>query len=347
MQTITFNKSGYDPFIDYIKAFAIIFVLIGHTFPFLNYWAYGLWMGIQVPLFVLVQSFHCFKKEKASFHFVKTLWRVVVPFLVIQILLFAFSYVKNGDSDVVVVLKKFGISGGLGPGSYYPWVYLQIAILLPFVKKWIIKGKKWQIVLMSIIICESLEVVSAVTDLPDFIYRLLAIRYFFLFYFAWVWVKEGVTINKKTVLLSLLTLFVAIYFYYFSIDDEPFFYHTKWKCHRWPCYYYVAIGGIYLLHLIYQRIKSYEFLDKSIRLLAKSSYEIFLIQMAILVILPSVHSTTEILNSIGIGTPTYVRGILFFIKIAIVFIVSIWGGHFLHIMYNKFLKNLGITFKKS
>ena len=46
MQTITFNKSGYDPFIDYIKAFAIICVLIGHTFPFPEYWGYRLFAGM-------------------------------------------------------------------------------------------------------------------------------------------------------------------------------------------------------------------------------------------------------------------------------------------------------------
>lgn len=244
MQTvITFNKNGYDPFIDYIKAFAIICVLIGHTFPLRDYWAYGLWVGMQVPLFVLVQSFHCFKKEHTSFSSKKIWWRIVVPFVLIQLVLFAFTFARNGDYDVVGLLRKFAVSGGLGPGSYYPWVYLQIAILLPVVKKWMDRGKKLQIALISLLICESLEIVSAIIDLPDSIHRLLAIRYFFLFYLARIWVKQGVVINKKTIFFSLMTLLAAIYFYYFSVDDEPFFYHTAWKCHRWPCYYYVAVGG--------------------------------------------------------------------------------------------------------
>jgi len=62
-KTVSFNKTGYDPFIDFIKAYAILCVLIGHTLPFTDYWGYGLWAGMQVPLFVLVQVFHGFKKD--------------------------------------------------------------------------------------------------------------------------------------------------------------------------------------------------------------------------------------------------------------------------------------------
>ena len=53
--TITFNKSGYDPLIDFIKAYAILCVLMGHTFPYLKASVDSLWYGMQVPLFVLVQ----------------------------------------------------------------------------------------------------------------------------------------------------------------------------------------------------------------------------------------------------------------------------------------------------
>lgn len=34
--SIQFNQTGYDPFLDFIKAFAIVSVLIGHTFPFID-----------------------------------------------------------------------------------------------------------------------------------------------------------------------------------------------------------------------------------------------------------------------------------------------------------------------
>jgi len=62
---ITFNTKGYDGFIDFIKAYAIICVLIGHTLiPYLHDIGYCIWAGMQVPLFILVQSFHGYKKER-------------------------------------------------------------------------------------------------------------------------------------------------------------------------------------------------------------------------------------------------------------------------------------------
>ena len=79
-KVITFNKDGYDPFIDVIKAYAIICVLVGHTFPYLDKTGYCLWCDMQVPLFALVQVFHVFKKENQSFNCKKILWRIFIPF---------------------------------------------------------------------------------------------------------------------------------------------------------------------------------------------------------------------------------------------------------------------------
>jgi fucose 4-O-acetylase-like acetyltransferase len=94
-QIITFNKKGYDSFIDFIKAYAIICVLIGHTLPHHDYWGYGLWAGMQVPLFILVQAFHCFKKESYSFSLKKVLWRVIIPFVAIQVIIFVNYILKT------------------------------------------------------------------------------------------------------------------------------------------------------------------------------------------------------------------------------------------------------------
>lgn len=81
--TIEFKKDGYEPFIDFIKAYAIITVLIGHTFDYHEYWGYSFWAGVQVPLFVLVQSFHVLKKESPKLDVVKLFKRVLFPYLII------------------------------------------------------------------------------------------------------------------------------------------------------------------------------------------------------------------------------------------------------------------------
>lgn len=249
-KVVTFNKVGYDPFIDFIKAFAIICVLIGHTFPYLEYFGYGLWVGMQVPLFVLIQVFHSLKKDKTSFDVKKIIWRVFVPFILVQLFVFII-FVLFGNQTIQTILVGMLVGGGYGPGSYFPWVYMQIACFLPILSCLINKSNRFQNALIAIIVCECFEMLFSIIDLPDFIHRLLAVRYFFLIYLGWIWVKEGIVINWKSSILSILSFLSAIYFYYFSINDEPLFYQTGWAIHRWPCYYYVAIwGGVSFVGLI-------------------------------------------------------------------------------------------------
>lgn len=59
MEQIVFQKKGHDTFIDFIKAYAILGVLVGHTLFFINRIpGYNLFFRIDVPLFLLIQVFH-------------------------------------------------------------------------------------------------------------------------------------------------------------------------------------------------------------------------------------------------------------------------------------------------
>ena len=130
---IAFNKTGYDPFIDFIKAYAIICVIIGHTFPNLYYIGYGLWAGMQVPLFVLVQAFHYLKKESSNVSIKKIFWRIFFPFILVEVFIFA-TLLWIYHYNATELVHSYLIGCGTGPGSYYPWIYLQIALLLPFIR---------------------------------------------------------------------------------------------------------------------------------------------------------------------------------------------------------------------
>lgn len=330
---ITFNKTGYDPLIDFIKAYAIICVLIGHTIPFHDYYGYGLWAGMQVPLFILIQTFHCLKKESPSFSLKKTFWRIIFPYLIIQSLIFFVLLNKERSQSIYEILQDFIKTGGKGPGSYYPWVYLQIAILLPHLKKWMDKCSKIQNAIFFLIICESLEVFASLIDIPDSLYRLLAIRYIFLFYLGWIWVKEGVRINRTVASISLISFLSIIYFEYFSTNDEILFYNTAWKYHRWPCYYFVAMGGVILLARLYGKLSIRPTIYNLMRLLAKCSYEIFLVQMLIIAIFPS-SGIEELLKS-GYLDHLEIKIIYLIIKIITVFVGSIVIGFYLNLNYNK------------
>ena len=163
--------------------------------------------------------------------------------------------------------------------------------------------------------------------MPDSIYRLLAIRYFFLIYLGWIWVKDGIVINNKTILLSLASMAAIVYFEYFYVPIEPYFYDTAWRFHRWPCYYYVSHLLCYVIYLIYHKVSDCQLVMRSIKLLAKCSYEIFLLQMIILSIFPEM---TFIENH-------YLR---FCIRTTIIFTLCIYGGYLFNGAYSKFLKNI-------
>ena len=317
---VVFNKTGYDPFIDFIKAYAIICVLIGHTFPDLNYIGYGLWAGMQVPLFILVQAFHSFKKETTVVSVKKIFWRIFLPFILFEglifvILLFVYHYNINN------LINSFLIGGGTGPGSYYPWIYLQVALILPIFNKWMRNKSNFQLAITFLLICELFEIGFSLIDFPDWIYRLLAIRYLFLFYFAWLWVEQGITINKKTIILSLLSIASIIYFEYYSVNDEPLFFNTSWKFHRWPCYYFVATMGVYLLYCLFRVISKNHHVERGVKMLAKCSYEIFLTQMLVCSVFPSLNF---------IPNP-FIR--LAF-RILLIFTLSIIGGFVFNKYYN-------------
>lgn len=282
---IQFNRSGYDPFIDFIKAYAIICVLIGHTLP-VTYLGYGLWAGMQVPLFILIQTFHFYKKEGTRLNIKKLIQRVLFPFVIIGLLeFFALCFINTDCEYKQLVIKGLLNGGGYGPGSYFPIIYIQIALLLPCFRLVINGLNRKQLICFFLIIAEGLEVLCSFIELPGWLYRLLAIRYLFLILLGWFWVKDGITLNRKMVILSMVSALAIIYFeyvaVYFHINNEPWFFNTAWTFHRWPCYYFCANGLVYLLNIIWQRFHKTEWINRCIKELAKSSYEIFLVQMCV------------------------------------------------------------------
>lgn len=318
--TITFNKTGYEPFIDFIKAYAIVCVLIGHTFPYLKASGYSLWYGMQVPLFVLVQVFHGLKKEHYSFSIKKIIKRIVFPFLFIQLIPLGYEIFKFGNTNKTII--NWLIGGGYGPGSYFPWIYIQLAVLLVYIKPWLDKGSKTKNLIAMLLICEGLEILSSILGFPDWLYRLLSFRYFFLIYLGWLWVKEGIVLNVKTIVLSLLSMGAIIYFDYYYRPTEPWFYDTAWRFQRWPCYFYVSTllcGGLYW---IYNKTKGYSTIGYVSKTLAKCSYEIFLLQMVIIPMMPQLDFIKN-------------KTVCYGFRTALIFIISIVGGYYVNRFYNK------------
>lgn len=322
MQIIQFDKDGYEPFFDYIKAYAIVCVLLGHTISSIDDMVSGLWVSMQVPLFVLLQSFHSLKKTKVTFDFSKLFWRIIAPFILVQAALFIILGVVGGfDYQLIIggVLK-----GGYGPGSYFPWVYLQLAIVLKIVHPILRKGSMVSQAFVAVLVCEVLEIICSVTDMPEWLYRLLAFRYLFLVFLAWIWVTKGVKMTRMTVALSILSALAIIYFEYFAGNGEPFFFNTECGYHRWPCFVYVSYLMTYLLYQLYLWMRKSSVVDRWVRMLSKCSYEIFLVQMAACICVPPIFNVTNMEVNFGL-------------RVALIFFVSIVGGYLFNVMYGKLI----------
>ena len=166
----------------------------------------------------------------------------------------------------------------------------------------------------------------SIVDIPEKIYRLLSVRYFFLFFLGWLWVKEGVRVNGITVLLSAISLIAIVYFEFFSKKDEPLFFSTKWKTHRWPCYFFVANGFIAMLSFVWEKIKGNHIVKIIVNKLASCSYEIFLAQMATIYLFK--WSDMAFIPSMPIRYGVW---------LVVIWGVSIFGGFFLKKAFARFI----------
>lgn len=200
---------------------------------------------------------------------------------------------------------------------------MQVALLLPLFLLLLKRVDKVTALVIFLIVCEGTEILFSVVNLPNHIYRLLAARYILLFYFGWLWVKEGVRINWLTIVLSITSLCFILFFEYSTVDKEPWFINAGFRFHRWPCYFFVAYGFTALLHMLWLKISRVGFIVRIVKILAAASYEIFLIQMTVIYLF---HKTM-----LGFITNGVLR---YSVWLIIVWIVSIIGGILLNKLMN-------------
>ena len=287
MTSVSFVKTGHDNFIDFLKAYCIICVILAHNLPSPDSVVFSIWGGMQVPLFLLIQTFHALKNGNTTNNWKKIIRRLIFPFIIVEGLLFLILLLKTNGTypEVFSVIKNFIIGGGYGPGSYYIWIYLQFAIIIsvmtPIFRNW----SRKKILLLFVVISIVGEVFCSLTQIHNAIYRLLAIRYLFLIYLGYIWVKDGIVMNRLTLLLSILSLGTILFFTYTDYNLEPLFFHTKWKIHHWICYFYAANLLTFIIYQLFLVLKNTR-LNQLLFYIGKASWEIYLIQMMVFVLIP-------------------------------------------------------------
>lgn len=275
-----FNTIAYDPFINFVKGLSIICVVLTHNLPLIikdcsifNYWG-----GMAVPIFLLIQVFHTTRyfadgqhTLKDYFNVRKLFKRIILPFcflLLCQIIIFFISGNLSIES-----IKGIIASGGIGPGSYYIWIYLQFWILTPFaVRIFNYMGGGISAELICVVISILLEIVCSLLDIPEFLYRLLFVRYFFLMFLGIYLYYGDDQISFKRYVLAFIGLAFLIVQSIFDYNLEPYLFYSGWNLCHFPTYYYVAF-------LLLPLIKTLSFRSNWIERVGKYSYEIFLLQM--------------------------------------------------------------------
>ena len=207
---IEFSKIGHDLSLDFVKGICILLVVINHCIDSsishnIMFW---LWGYPAVPLFLLIQVYHSYKKEFDGIHiqWVKIWKRAFFPFLLVQTLLFAYVVVTQPTRTLHSIVMIVFYWGGRGPGSYYPWIYIQFAILLPLLRPLFQRLNEKALLVLFLGMSIGSELLCYYTNMSDWVYRLLFLRYIFLIYLGYQMVVRGIVLNLFTVSLSIISL---------------------------------------------------------------------------------------------------------------------------------------------
>jgi peptidoglycan/LPS O-acetylase OafA/YrhL len=308
MQVITSNdtnkpiKTKRIEGLDFLKGFAILWVVLEHALPMSIAKGFTMFFPFKaVPVFFSITLFLMFKKfdEKQKYccdwykwdRFWHMFKKVFIPFFLVFLVQLLVLFIKYKGKGLIPVLY----SGGYGPGAYYPWVYLQMWFLAP-VLFWIVDRKKWRGVLLLLVICVALNLIlSNVGIVSAGLYRLLAIRYFFLAAIAYIWLHHE---DYNKFVLLLLGFASLLYLWYFrSADLTPIVYNVPgWTIHNYPGYFFTLVMIVFLLAFAKE--------NKDLRVMnffkwcGENSWYIFLSQMFIMGFFHSEHIENIISNSV-------------------------------------------------
>lgn len=272
--------------LDFLKGFAILWVVLEHALPHDVATRFSLVFPLKaVPVFFSITLFLMFRKFSEKKHYIRDwyqwgrFWRMVkkvfIPFFIVLIVQLLVLLLTSGREALSPVIY----AGGYGPGAYYPWVYLQMWFLAPILF-WIVDRKKWCGVLLLLVVCVALNVIlSYVNIVPDGLYRLLAIRYFFLAAIAYIWLHSE---DYNKFLLLLLGGASLVYLWFFRGSDlTPIVYNVpNWTIHNYPGYFFTLVMIVFLLAFAKEN-KDLKVM-RLFRWCGENSWYIFLAQMFIM-----------------------------------------------------------------
>lgn len=178
--------------IDGAKGVAIIFVIFLHSLPCLYKIRSIFHIGQAVPVFLFITAYlTSIRFNGINMYFMRErIWKLIknvfIPFLVVLIIQLVCLAIDNRLLSFKAILK----SGGVGPGSYYVWLYMLTWVIVPFIASMVCRVPMWVsmfIMLLIAIGAEYIFVFLQKIEHMDALYRLLPIRYLIVIYLGCIY----------------------------------------------------------------------------------------------------------------------------------------------------------------
>lgn len=312
--------------LDYIKGLAILMVIVIHSVLKFNM-RLGSILHIEqaVPLFLLVSAYLYFiKTDSADLtryfqpkNLLKMINRIFVPYLIFELLIVCMQVYQHKFHENLLFM-----GGGIGMGSYYPWLYFQFWVALPLIHLVLakmqtpLKGTVAVIALSAIIELAFCLLSSAVgnPELFDSIWRLFIGRYLFIICVAWLLARSAFSLKNMWLPLIASVLFTVVSRYQL-LDLKPLFYVTHnyaWNGVHWPMFIYSG----FLFYVLYKYLPALpDVLKQPLQWLGRNSWQVFLSQMLFFSLVSAQNMPT---SNVGIQTILLiVSGIGFSVTVAI------------------------------
>ena len=274
--------------LDYLKGISIMFVIITHVtiystlsntsivFPY--------FVNMAVPFFIIVSGYaHSQSYEKRELKTLREYYKfkdlfnkakaIYVPFVVIYVLELILTRIMDGRMVGIKEAVHIFITGGLGPGSYYIPILMELIVVMPIIY-WLVNRNVLQGSLSVIAVQVLLEWMIQITNFPQEIYRLLIVRYL-------VFLLTGVLLYKyrerqKNILLFLCMCIGAVYIWKVNYEEYVPYLFQFWTTTSAPTALWA--GGVTAFFIKYMPMFPKR-IDMCMSKIGRSTYYIYLIQM--------------------------------------------------------------------
>ena len=273
------------PFIDAVKGFAIICVILTHyrwgeyrrnvlLFPF--------WVHMAVPIFIMVTAYLTavsYEKRKVPIsrcyspdEILRKFLRYTEPFMVMFLVQLVIEICVNGGVTLGSALSAF-INGGFGEyGTYYYPMLLQMILLVPAVYFTVKKFKYGLAIffLLNIIY----EVLKTELKMTAGMYRVSVLRFLFVIAAGcWFGINEKHITKGRKMWLAAMFVFGTGWI----LAVNYFGYETKYFARWWKT---SVLAAMYIIPLfIWGSIRLSEKRWPVLEKLGRASYNIFLVQI--------------------------------------------------------------------